>query len=152
MANSVEGRFPFLDYRMVEFANQLPARLKLRGLHDKYILREASRDWLPAEIRERPKRPYRAPIHRCFFGSQRPEYIDDLLSESAVVRAGVFEPAAVTRLVKRIESGAALGETDDMAVAGVISTQLIHSQFMEGFGDIAPVGGKDNVKYSKLLD
>ena len=152
MANSVEGRFPFLDYRMVEFANQLPSRLKLRGLHDKYILREASRDWLPAEIRERPKRPYRAPIHRCFFGSPRPEYIDDLLSESAVARAGVFEPAAVTQLVKRIESGAALGETDDMAVAGVISTQLIHSQFMERFRDIVPVGGKDHVKHSKLLD
>ena len=41
MAHSVEGRFPFLDHRVVEFANSLPPRLKLRGLTEKYILRKA---------------------------------------------------------------------------------------------------------------
>jgi asparagine synthase (glutamine-hydrolysing) len=146
MAHSVEGRFPFLDYRMVEFANRLPARLKLRGLQDKYILRQASADWLPAEIRRRPKRPYRAPIHRSFFGSQSPDYLKELLSESVLARAGVFEPEAVTQLVKRTQSGAALGETDDMALAGIISTQLVYSRFVERFPVIPEVGGKDRVK------
>jgi asparagine synthase (glutamine-hydrolysing) len=69
-----------------------------------------------------------------------------LLSESVVARAGVFEPKAVTQLVKRIQSGAALGETDDMALAGIISTQLVYSRFVERFPDMPEVGGKDRVK------
>jgi asparagine synthase (glutamine-hydrolysing) len=67
MAHSVEGRFPFLDHRVVEFCNQLPPHLKLRGLTEKYLLKQAVRDLLPEEIWRRPKRPYRAPIHRSFF-------------------------------------------------------------------------------------
>ena len=57
MAHSVEGRFPFLDYRVVEFCNALPARLKLKGLTEKYLLRQVAREWLPAEILARVKRP-----------------------------------------------------------------------------------------------
>ena len=48
MGHSVEGRFPFLDHRVVEFANQLPPSLKLNGLTEKYLLKEVSREWLPA--------------------------------------------------------------------------------------------------------
>ncbi len=146
MAHSVEGRFPFLDCRMVSLAARLPARLKLRGLREKHILREASRDWLPAEIQERPKRPYRAPIHRSFFGGAKPEYLDDLLSPAAVAEAGWFEPAAVEQLVKRAASGAGLSETDDMAVAGIISTQLLHRRFVADWQAVPPVGGNDDVK------
>ena len=61
MANSVEGRFPFLDVRLVEFCNALDERLKLRGLTEKYLLKRAAQPWLPDIIRQRPKRPYRAP-------------------------------------------------------------------------------------------
>ena len=66
MAHAVEGRFPFLDYRIVEFCSRLPARLKLRGLTEKYLLKQLGREWLPEDVWQRPKRPYRAPIHRCF--------------------------------------------------------------------------------------
>jgi len=66
MANSVEGRFPFLDYHMVEFCNRLPDGLKLRGLTEKYILKKLGAKWLPPEIFARPKRPYRSPIHKSF--------------------------------------------------------------------------------------
>ena len=80
MAHSVEGRFPFLDHRVVEFANQLPPSLKLNGLTEKYLLKEVSREWLPAEISDRPKQPYRAPIHRAFFNDAPPDYVEELLS------------------------------------------------------------------------
>lgn len=146
MAHSVEGRHPFLDHRMVELASRLPSRMKLRVLRDKHILRAASRDWLPAEIRQRPKRPYRAPIHRSFFGGPTLEYVDTLLSERMVAHVGVFEPNAVTQLVTRSRAGAALGETDEMALAGILSTQLLHHQFVESFPDVPPVGGNDDVK------
>src|SRR5207253_11066577 len=67
MAHAVEGRFPFLDVRLLEFCNGLDPRLKLRVLREKHLLKEAARPWLPEVIRQRPKRPYRAPVHRCFF-------------------------------------------------------------------------------------
>ena len=68
MAHGVETRFPFLDHRLVEFAARIPAGLKLRGLREKHILREATADLLPPSIGERSKQPYRAPDSRAFVG------------------------------------------------------------------------------------
>src|SRR5690606_721079 len=67
MANSVEGRVPFLDHRLIEFANKLPPSYKLRGLTEKAVLRKAVRDLLPPTIVNRVKQPYRAPDSRSFF-------------------------------------------------------------------------------------
>jgi asparagine synthase (glutamine-hydrolysing) len=53
MAHSVEGRFPFLDCRLVEFCSRLPAHLKIRGLTEKYLLKECAKQWLPDAIRRR---------------------------------------------------------------------------------------------------
>ena len=58
--HSIEGRFPFLDYRVAELAASLPDQLRLRGLSEKYLLRKAVEHRLPAEIASRKKRPYRA--------------------------------------------------------------------------------------------
>ena len=80
MAHSIEGRHPFLDARLFDFAAGLPAGLKLRVLTEKALLRTAVKGWLPEEIRARPKRPYRAPIGRSFFGAGPPDYVHDLLS------------------------------------------------------------------------
>jgi asparagine synthase (glutamine-hydrolysing) len=133
MANSVEGRFPFLDYRVVEFCNRLPSRLKLRGLNEKWLLRQLASKLLPADIWQRRKRPYRAPIHRSFFHQDTPDYVLELLSEEAVRESGLFNPLAVAQLVRKAQSGAQLGEVDDMAVAGVLSTQLVYQQFVKDF-------------------
>jgi len=146
MANSIEGRFPFLDHRVVEFCNRLPARLKLRALTEKYLLKQLGRKWLPPEIWRRPKRPYRAPIHRCFFNDQSPEYVDELLSPAALERTGLFEPSAVGHLVRKLKSGQAVGESDEMALAGITSAQLLHHQFVARFRPLPPVSEKDDVK------
>lgn len=146
MANSVEGRFPFLDIRLVEWCNRVPAKLKLRGLEEKWLLREVGRDWLPSEIWQRIKRPYRAPIHRSFFHEKAPDYVRERLSEEAVRRAGLFQPAAVNKLVEKASKGAALGETDEMALAGILSTQLLHYWFSENCLSTVPVGPGDDVK------
>ena len=122
MAHSVEGRFPFLDHRVVEFCNRLPARFKLRVLRDKYLLRKVSQEWLPRDTAQRPKRPYRAPIHRCFARGVAPEPVLDLLSPGGLKASGLFNPHAVGQLLQKIEHGASLGETEDMAVAGIVST------------------------------
>ncbi len=146
MANSVEGRFPFLDYRMVEFCNQLPAHLKLRGLQDKRILRRLGSEFLPESIWKRPKKPYRAPIHRSFFNEHTPDYVGEVLSEKSLRETGLFNPAAVKSLIGKIESGRAVGETDDMALVGIISTQLAHHQFVQDFQAVTPLSETDDVK------
>ena len=92
MAHSVEGRYPFLDYRVVEFCNRLPPGLKLRGLMEKWLLRRVASSHLPAEIWQRPKRPYRAPIHTSFFSESAPDYVADLLSPAALEESGLFDP------------------------------------------------------------
>lgn len=133
MAHSVEGRFPFLDHRVIEFANRIPPRLKLRGLNEKYILKRAMRGMLPGSVYARAKRPYRAPIHRSFFGDGCPAYVQELLSAEAIRAAGYFYPLAVIRLVKKAQGAHPLSERDNMALAGVLSTQLLHRQFVENF-------------------
>jgi len=146
MAHSVEGRFPFLDCRLVEFCNGLPPNLKLRGLTEKYILRNFGRQWLPEGIWRRRKRPYRAPIHRSFFHKTAPGYVRELLSAESLERTGLFHPRAVDQLVRKVEQGGPLGESDDMALVGILSTQLVHHQFAARMNTPAPVSENDSVK------
>ncbi len=134
MGHSIEGRFPFLDYRVAEFAASLPDQLRLRGLKEKYLLRKAVEHRLPAEIAARKKRPYRAPIVGAFVGPDSPGYVRELLDERRLAEAGLFTPEAVTRLVRKCESGAprdAVSETDEMALVGVLSVMLLHDRFVE---------------------
>jgi asparagine synthase (glutamine-hydrolysing) len=133
MGHSVEGRFPFLDYRVVEFCNRLPAQWKIYGLTEKWLLRQFGRELLPEEIWRRIKRPYRAPIHRSFFNADAPDYIRRSFSNEALEESGLFNPIAVQQLARKAASGAALSEVDDMAVAGILSTQLVHDQFVSHF-------------------
>jgi len=136
MGHSVEGRFPFLDHNVMEFANALPPEAKLRVLDEKHILKRAARDLVPDSILHRPKQPYRAPDAQSFVQDDAPEYVGELLSESAVSDAGVFEPKAVARLVDkcrrfrdRVPSNA-----DNMGLVGVLSTQLLHHMLIRGNG------------------
>lgn len=146
MAHSIEGRFPFLDYRVVGFCNSLPSRLKLRGLTEKYLLKRLGRRWLPKEIWGRPKRPYRAPIHRSLLNRATEGYASDLLSPETIKQTGLFNPAAVSRLLDKVRQNRFVGENDDMALAGILSTQLLHSKFVSSFRKPPPLGGRDDVK------
>lgn len=142
-ANSVEGRFPFLDHRVVEFCGQLPPKYKIRGLQEKYVLKRAARDILPSEVWRRPKQPYRAPIGPAFLG-QRLEYVEELLSAKAVEEAGVFDPSAVERLRHKCGAGLRLSERDNMGLVGVISTQLLHHLFVDRGPVVAQDPGSPN--------
>src|SRR5690606_25547965 len=130
-ASSVEGRVPFLDHRVIEFANQLPARFKLRGLREKAILREAVADLLPPIIGQRVKQPYRAPDSQSFFSDGVPVgVVEEHLSPERIRAAGYFEPAAVARLIEKCRSGKAIGFSDNMAFVGILSTMLVHHTFL----------------------
>jgi len=132
MANAVEGRFPFLDHRLVELGARIPAKLKVRALEEKHILRRSLQSLLPEVIAKRPKQPYRAPDGHSFVGADAPEYVADRLSKSAVNAAGYFDGTAVGRLHAKAQRSAQLGTRDHMAFLGVLSTQVWHRQFVEG--------------------
>ena len=133
MAYSVEGRVPYLDHRVVEFLNSLSPRYKLRGLHEKVLLRRALSPILPESIRNRVKQPYRAPDSRSFFQGDKPlPYVQELLSESNLRRTGYFHHQAVVRLLDKCRTGRALGAGDNMAFVAVLSTLLLHEHFLGG--------------------
>jgi asparagine synthase (glutamine-hydrolysing) len=141
MGNSIEGRFPFLDHRLAEFAGRLPDGMKLRGLREKHLLRRAVRSHLPPEITRREKRPYRAPILRAFVGPDTPEWVSELTSPECVREANVFDPAAVEWLMRKCRRNvdAGVSEMDEMALVGVLSTMLLRAQLVARAGSAAPV-------------
>ena len=135
MAHAVEGRYPFLDYRVIEFAARVPPFYRLRGLRDKFILRKTAADLIPPDFAQRPKQPYRAPISRCFFGDKPLPYVEELLSEHKVREKGYFNPGKVTKLVDKIrrQDGHLLSERENMGLIGILSTQLLDEMFIKNF-------------------
>lgn len=132
MANSIEGRVPYLDHRVIEFANRLPPSWKIRGMTEKYLLRRALADLLPDGILHRTKQPYRAPDSASFFFDGRPlDYVADALSEASLRDAGYFDPAAVARLYEKCRAGRATGFADNQAFVGVLSAMLLHRSLRE---------------------
>ena len=129
MAHGVEGRFPFLDHRLFEYAAALPVRSKLQGLEEKAILKRWAEPVVPPAVRARHKQPYRAPDAPAFFGPRAPEYVSELLSEEAIRRSGLFDPAAVAGLVRRARAGRVTGFGENQAFVGILSAQLWHNAF-----------------------
>jgi asparagine synthase (glutamine-hydrolysing) len=136
MAHGVEGRYPFLDPNVVAFASGLPSTLKMKVLNEKYLLKRVGRDLVPATVWRRPKQPFRAPVERVFVSRQRGGYIDDLLSAAQLRRDGIFNPDAVARLVRKFRDGRAIGVKDDMALVGILSTQIVVDRFINNFGSV----------------
>ncbi len=131
MANSVEGRYPFLDYRVIEYGSSLPDKVKLNGLNEKYLLKKLMTGRIPESIVKRPKQPYRAPISSVFMGRERPDYVDEMLSEKMTRLAGIFSYESVAALLSKIEKTGTASEMDNMVLTAVISTHLVYHQFIE---------------------
>jgi len=128
MARSVEARVPFLDHELVEFAARIPPSLKMKGLREKHILREAVADLLPREIADRKKRGLRAPTEAWLRGPL-PEFAAELFSERSLRRKGYFDPAGVQELLKEHRSGRSDWTYD---LLGVLALQLWDEIFVQG--------------------
>jgi asparagine synthase (glutamine-hydrolysing) len=81
----------------------------------------------------RPKQPYRAPDIPSFFGSRPAAYLDDYLSEAAVRDAGLFDPGRVSQLVTKCRRGLRQGYREQMALVGILSTQILYDRFIKRF-------------------
>ncbi|RKX23997.1 MAG: asparagine synthase (glutamine-hydrolyzing) [Candidatus Zixiibacteriota bacterium] len=134
-ANSIEGRFPFLDHRVAEFAATIPPWHKILGLNEKFVLKKAMAPELPKEILARVKQPYMAPESNSFVQPDSPDYVRELLSEKALKKTGVFNPAAVDKLYKKCArlSDKHLSFKDNMSFVTILSTQLLAHQYVDDF-------------------
>ena len=148
MGNSVEGRYPFLDYRVIEFCSNLPDRHKLNCLNEKFILKKLSLGKIPQSISDRTKQPYRAPISSIFCNAETPEYINQMLSEESLNSFGIFESKKVMALISNIKRKEIIPEIDQMAIVGILSTQLLHKMFIKE----PIVADIDNLKNYKIIN
>lgn len=123
MAHSLEIRLPFLDHRIIEYMAAVPNCWKILGLQEKYLLRKILKPYLPAEIADRPKNPYRAPIHKAIVspGASQVEAQDAM--------ARYFDPKRLHPVFHRGINGKD-NETDGMAMAGMLSTAYLHETFI----------------------
>jgi asparagine synthase (glutamine-hydrolysing) len=133
MAHSVEGRFPFLDHRIVEFASRLPVSLKMKVLNEKFLLKRSVAGLIPPSVLKRHKQPYRAPEACSFLQPAAREYMQELLSPEQIRRDGIFDDRAVALLLDKFRRGAAIGIKDNMGLVGIVSTQLLLHQFVNHF-------------------
>jgi asparagine synthase (glutamine-hydrolysing) len=142
LAHSVEARYPYLDDEFIEFCARLPKRIKLRGLADKFVLRNAVKGLLPDEVRKRPKIAYSAPdINGFVVNGRLPDYAADLLSSETISRVGLFDAVQVENLRKRA-TGSTISRTnfrDNMAFVLVLSTMALHDMFVEGNRPAVPI-------------
>jgi asparagine synthase (glutamine-hydrolysing) len=133
MAHSLEGRYPFLDYRLVEFSTRVPSRLKMKVLNEKYLLKRAFGNQVPKSVLDRPKQPYRAPQSSSFFnpvtGKPRTDYVADMLSPERLRDFGIFNLSSVQKLVDKAKAGRAVSFLEDAALVGILSTQSLIDQF-----------------------
>jgi asparagine synthase (glutamine-hydrolysing) len=132
-AHSIEGRYPFLDHRVIEYCCKLPPDVRMRVLSEKDILKTSMRGLVPTSILNRTKQPYMAPDAQSFFSSDSPGYVNELLSEESLRKTGLFSANAVSALVKKCRKNPVLGFKDNMAIVGIISTLLLHDMFVENF-------------------
>jgi asparagine synthase (glutamine-hydrolysing) len=133
MGHAVEGRFPYLDHRLLELAARVPDRILLTGLKEKSLLRKAVAPLVPPEIVARNKQPYRAPISQTLVGPNTPEFVRDCFEPEAIARTGVLDASVAARVIAKCRRSLARGvaETDEMALVTILSTVLLHRQFVD---------------------
>jgi asparagine synthase (glutamine-hydrolysing) len=127
MASSVEVRVPLLDHELIELAARIPARLKLKGLTGKYILKRAAESLLPPEIVNRRKSGFSAPVRAWLVRDLR-GMVEDLLSESNIRRRGYFNYQAVRKLIDQNSAGR---EDNALKIFQLLTLELWHRAFID---------------------
>jgi asparagine synthase (glutamine-hydrolysing) len=110
MANSLEGRAPFLDHHVVEFGVRLPSQLRVSGGRGKHLLRKVAARWLPPEVLTKKKHGFGIPLAQWFRGPLA-GLATDLIGSQTFRERGLLRPAAAERYLREhIECKADHGE------------------------------------------
>ena len=107
----------------------------MNGLTEKYILKKAAKGKIPSQLIDRAKQPYRAPISQAFLGETHHEYVHELLSDNKIKEYNIFDHNKIIRLVTKCQKqkGSLLSERENMALVGILSTQLLNFHFIQNF-------------------
>jgi|SRR5579864_3257995 len=98
MAASLECRAPFLDHELIELTSRIPSNFKVRGFTMKYLLKKAVAPWLPAEILQRKKRGFGAPVG-AWLRNDLGNLVQETLSPEQIRKRGFFDPAVVQEII-----------------------------------------------------
>ena len=104
MTASLEGREPFLDHRVIEWAAQLPDFYKYHDGDKKYIIKQIVHQYVPQSLLDRPKMGFAIPISDWLKDDLR-EYVESYLNQKTIEEQGVFNWKYVERLKKAFYSG-----------------------------------------------
>ncbi|MBC7899723.1 MAG: asparagine synthase (glutamine-hydrolyzing) [Saprospiraceae bacterium] len=127
MAASVESRVPFLDHKLVEFTAKMPTRMKLRGSQTKWILREAMKTILPAEILTRSKMGFPVPVGKWFRNEFR-HIVDEYVLSERTLRRGIFNESFVREIVNKHNAG----ESHDERLWSLVNFEIWQRRFFDG--------------------
>jgi len=127
MANSLEGRSPFLDHKLMEFVASLPAKYKMKGLIKKYILKKAIKNLIPKKNIHRRKMGFGMPVGKWFRGELKDSLSETLLSKTSLER-GYFKPESIKLMVKKH----LLGQADhSMQLWSLLMLELWHMRYID---------------------
>ena len=130
MAHSIEGLVPFLDHEVAEFAAGIPLHMKIKGMREKHVLREAARDVLIEPVYDRMKHPFTTPPAKFGQDDAMRELFGDVFASSLLDDQPIFDPALVRRLFRTLpdrsvdEQGAI-----DGLLHRILSLTLMHQRF-----------------------
>lgn len=127
MAASLEGREPFLDHRIIEFAAQMPNEYKYNKGVKKYIIREIVHQYVPKEIMERPKMGFAIPIAQ-WLKSELKDTVYSMLSKETIAKQGIFNYQKTTAIVNDFYNGK---EQNFLKVWYLLMFQLWYAEWME---------------------
>ncbi len=127
LAHSVEGRYPFLDHRVIDLLFSMNENYKLNGFNQKYLLKTSYQNNIPDSIINRPKRPYMSPDLKSFFRNGKPgENTAFFLSRDLIKDYGIFNDKWVDRFVGKFREGVPenIGYRDNMIITFILSAQI----------------------------
>lgn len=127
MAASIESRVPFLDHKLAEFTARMPREMKLRGGTTKWVLREAMKGILPAEILDRPKMGFPVPVGNWFRGEFK-HIVDEFVLGPRATDRGIFDAAFVRSLVAKHNAG----ENHDERIWSLVNFEIWQRRFIDG--------------------
>ena len=129
MAHSIEGRVPFLDTRVADYAAGVPIALKVNGHREKHVLREACKDVLIDEVYNREKHPFATPPTQPA-NDPMMTFFEDILASKALDEQPVFDPMGARMALGFLKAcDAERRPAVEAAVQRIVSTVIMHQRF-----------------------
>jgi asparagine synthase (glutamine-hydrolysing) len=138
MAHSIEAREPLLDHKLIEFAQTIPASLKLRGLETKHILKRALGGLIPGQIINRPKQGFGVPINKWLNHDLR-DLLNDTLTDGRTRQRGYFNQNAVEALLDEHRRGR---RDHALQLWALLTLELWHRTFIDRRPESSFTGAK----------